>query len=128
MSKKTKRKIIKIAKKCTRTLVEFLESAAASIVHLIGCIAIGVGMATLMCWLMIQLDTRGIFTDETSLYMYGIRAGILCGAIFAVAKRAANFFTRLDIKREREERRLAELEERQKKSEEEPDDEERWSA
>lgn len=127
MSKKTKRKIIKIAKKCTRTLMEFLESAAASIVHLIGCIAIGVGMATLLCWFMLQIDTRGIFTDETVLYMYGIRAGILCGAIFAVAKRAADFFTRLDIKREREERRLAELEE-QKKSEEELNDEERWSA
>jgi hypothetical protein len=131
---KNKKKIIKIARKATRKFVELMEEIMASIVHLIGYVAIGVGEAVLICLFIKIIGGASVFKSDVDLFVFGIKCGVCFGAVYAVSRRFANFLTRLDIKRERKERELERQRKLKKEQESSTEDEdisdknERWSA
>ena len=109
MKKKKMKKLIHIAAVAAFFVKETLEWVLASAIHmafwvLMSVMALGIGMGAA---LFIYGGFNAYMQYGEMVFTMVLHFGCLFGIMFAVAQRCANYLSRLDIERQREEERKA---------------------
>lgn len=99
------KKIRKAAKKATKKFFVIVDDAVRALINLLGYCALGAAMAMLLALFWLALDDKGIFRTVADCVSFCLRFGVGGGVLYWCAKGLADFFSMLDLKKEREERR-----------------------